>query len=79
MRRQPSLSARAIPARVKLSAPPAVCRNLGVGAYRTNGGKPFVLDVVKKAETAVTAKLVDNQFNGPPTPLSGLILSPMSS
>ena len=39
-----------------------------MGAYRTNDGKPFVLDVVKKAETAVTAKLVDNEFNGPPTP-----------
>ena len=45
--------------------------NLGVGAYRTNEGKPLVLDVVKKAEKAVTAKLVDNSFNGPPkTPLS---------
>ena len=72
MRRQPSLSARAIPARVKLSAPPAR-RNLGVGAYRTNDGKPFVLDVVKKAETAVTAKLVDNSFNGPPMPSFHLV------
>ena len=39
--------------------------NLGVGAYRTNEGKPLVLDVVKKAEQAVTDKLVDNKFNGP--------------
>ena len=45
-----------------------------MGAYRTNDGKPFVLDVVKKAETAVTAKLVDNSFNGPPTPYSSLYL-----
>ena len=43
--------------------------NLGVGAYRTNEGKPLVLDVVKKAEQAVTAKLVDNSFNGPPKTL----------
>ena len=44
-----------------------------MGAYRTNGGKPFVLDVVKKAETAVTAKLVGNEFNGPPMPSFHLV------
>ena len=73
MRRQPSLSARAIPACEAERAAGCRCRNLGVGAYRTNDGKPFVLDVVKKAETAVTAKLVGNEFNGPPMPSFHLV------
>eukprot|EP00413_Alexandrium_margalefii_P015319 CAMPEP_0204532074 /NCGR_PEP_ID=MMETSP0661-20131031/11527_1 /ASSEMBLY_ACC=CAM_ASM_000606 /TAXON_ID=109239 /ORGANISM="Alexandrium margalefi, Strain AMGDE01CS-322" /LENGTH=407 /DNA_ID=CAMNT_0051538289 /DNA_START=62 /DNA_END=1285 /DNA_ORIENTATION=+ len=31
--------------------------NLGVGAYRTEGGKPFVLDVVKEAEQEMLTEL----------------------
>ena len=46
--------------------------NLGVGAYRTNEGQPLVLDVVKKAEQAVTAKLCDDSFNVEYLPIDGL-------
>mmetsp|Transcript_48606 Transcript_48606/g.113829 ORF Transcript_48606/g.113829 Transcript_48606/m.113829 type:complete len:408 (-) Transcript_48606:99-1322(-) len=31
--------------------------NLGVGAYRTEEGKPYVLDVIRKAETELLAEL----------------------
>ena len=37
--------------------------NLGVGAYRTNEGKPLVLSVVKKAEQIVADKLQNDTFN----------------
>jgi len=37
--------------------------NLGVGAYRTEEGKPFVLDIVKKAEDEVRKKLDDGSAN----------------
>jgi aspartate/tyrosine/aromatic aminotransferase len=46
--------------------------NLGVGAYRTNDGKPLVLDVVKKAEQMVTDKLSDDSFNIEYLPIDGL-------
>mmetsp|Transcript_26873 Transcript_26873/g.58642 ORF Transcript_26873/g.58642 Transcript_26873/m.58642 type:complete len:429 (+) Transcript_26873:165-1451(+) len=35
--------------------------NLGVGAYRTEDGKPLVLNVVKKAEAALMADLTRNK------------------
>ena len=46
--------------------------NLGIGAYRPDKGEPLVLDVVKKAEQAVTDKLVDDSFNVEYLPIDGL-------
>jgi len=46
--------------------------NLGIGAYRTEGGKPFVLECVKKAEEAVlkeTGETIYKEYStidGPP-------------
>lgn len=36
--------------------------NLGVGAYRTDEGKPFVLECVKKAEKLVAADNLDKEY-----------------
>lgn len=36
--------------------------NLGVGAYRDDNGKPFVLDCVRKAEAIVQAKGLDKEY-----------------
>ena len=46
--------------------------NLGIGAYRTDAGEPLVLDVVKKAEQAVTDKLCADSFNVEYLPIDGL-------
>ena len=37
--------------------------NLGVGAYRTEEVQPYVLEVVKKAEQSLVAKLMGGQDN----------------
>lgn len=42
--------------------------NLGVGAYRTDQGKPFVLESVKKAETSLLAQSLDKEY----LPITGL-------
>ena len=42
--------------------------NLGVGAYRTDEGKPFVLESVKKAEQAIASENLDKEY----APISGL-------
>lgn len=42
--------------------------NLGVGAYRTEEGKPLVLQVVKKAESLLAAKNLDHEY----LPIAGL-------
>jgi len=42
--------------------------NLGIGAYRTNEGKPYVLEVVKKAEKAL---LEDKSLNKEYLPIGG--------
>uniref|UniRef100_A0A8D0CUI0 Aspartate aminotransferase n=1 Tax=Sander lucioperca TaxID=283035 RepID=A0A8D0CUI0_SANLU len=36
--------------------------NLGVGAYRDDQGKPFVLSCVRKAEAVITAKQMDKEY-----------------
>lgn len=36
--------------------------NLGVGAYRDDNGKPFVLECVKKAEQALTSGNLDKEY-----------------
>ena len=46
--------------------------NLGIGAYRTDDGKPLVLNVVKKAEQVVTKKLKDQSYNMEYLPIDGL-------
>lgn len=38
--------------------------NLGVGAYRDDNGKPFVLQCVRAAEAAITAKKMDMEYAG---------------
>lgn len=38
--------------------------NLGVGAYRTDEGKPFVLDSVKKAEDLIAKDQLDKEYAG---------------
>ncbi|XP_058461576.1 aspartate aminotransferase, cytoplasmic [Malaya genurostris] len=43
--------------------------NLGVGAYRTNEGKPWILPVVKKAEAAIVA---DGSLNHEYLPVLGM-------
>ena len=42
--------------------------NLGVGAYRDNNGKPYVLNAVKKAEEALAQSLPDKEY----LPITGL-------
>ena len=42
--------------------------NLGVGAYRTDEGKPFVLESVKKAEQLISAENLDKEY----APISGV-------
>lgn len=36
--------------------------NLGVGAYRDDNGKPFVLDCVRKAEAIIAAEKLDKEY-----------------
>jgi aspartate aminotransferase len=38
--------------------------NLGVGAYRGDDGKPFVLDAVRQAEAAIAEKKLDKEYAG---------------
>uniref|UniRef100_A0A3B4Y7H0 Aspartate aminotransferase n=1 Tax=Seriola lalandi dorsalis TaxID=1841481 RepID=A0A3B4Y7H0_SERLL len=42
--------------------------NLGVGAYRDDQGKPFVLSCVRKAEAVIAAKQLDKEY----LPIGGL-------
>jgi len=42
--------------------------NLGVGAYRDENGKPYVLNAVKKAESLLTASPLDKEY----LPITGL-------
>jgi len=42
--------------------------NLGVGAYRDENGKPYVLNAVKKAEEKITAAKLDKEY----LPITGL-------
>lgn len=42
--------------------------NLGVGAYRDNEGKPFVLNTVREAEQRVVGKKLDKEY----APITGL-------
>ncbi len=42
--------------------------NLGVGAYRTDEGKPFVLESVKKAEHLIASENLDKEY----APISGV-------
>ena len=41
---------------------------MGVGAYRTDEGKPFVLESVKKAEQLIANEHLDKEY----APISGL-------
>ena len=43
--------------------------NLGVGAYRTDEGKPFVLESVKKAEKQIDSEHLDKEY----APIAGLV------
>ncbi len=43
--------------------------NLGVGAYRTDDGKPFVLESVKKAEQSIANDGLDKEY----APISGVL------
>nr|XP_020653578.1 aspartate aminotransferase, mitochondrial isoform X2 [Pogona vitticeps] len=42
--------------------------NLGVGAYRDDNGKPYVLNCVRKAEAQIAAKKLDKEY----LPIAGL-------
>ncbi|NXU05887.1 AATM protein, partial [Buphagus erythrorhynchus] len=42
--------------------------NLGVGAYRDDNGKPYVLNCVRKAEAMIAAKKMDKEY----LPIGGL-------
>ena len=46
--------------------------NLGVGAYRTDEGKPWILPVVKKAETKLADDIVAERINHEYLPVLGL-------
>ena len=46
--------------------------NLGIGAYRTDDGKPLVLDVVKKAEHAIVQQLSESSMDIEYLPIDGL-------
>ena len=45
--------------------------NLGVGAYRTDTGEPYVLNVVKKAEQQIVDNLKDDTMNLEYLPIDG--------
>ena len=38
--------------------------NVGVGAYRDDNGKPFVLPVVRDAEKEINLENVDHEYSG---------------
>ena len=38
--------------------------NVGVGAYRCDQGKPFVLPVVREAEKDIVAEELDHEYSG---------------
>jgi hypothetical protein len=38
--------------------------NVGVGAYRDDSGKPFVLPVVRDAEREINLENVDHEYSG---------------
>merc|ERR1711975_150648 len=38
--------------------------SLGVGAYRDDSGKPYVLDVVRKAEAMLVEKKLNHEYAG---------------
>ncbi|TRY54573.1 hypothetical protein DNTS_001574 [Danionella cerebrum] len=38
--------------------------NLGVGAYRDDNGKPYVLNCVRKAEALIASKMLDKEYLG---------------
>jgi aspartate aminotransferase len=42
--------------------------NLGVGAYRTDEGKPYVLDCVRQAESLLAAQNLDKEY----APITGV-------
>ncbi|XP_029465097.1 aspartate aminotransferase, mitochondrial [Rhinatrema bivittatum] len=42
--------------------------NLGVGAYRDDSGKPYILSCVRKAESQISAKKLDKEY----LPIAGL-------
>ena len=42
--------------------------NLGVGAYRDDAGKPYVLDCVRKAEDAIHKAKLDKEY----APITGV-------
>jgi len=46
--------------------------NLGVGAYRTEDGKPYVLNVVKKAEASLLDQVGSGAMNKEYLPIDGL-------
>jgi aspartate aminotransferase len=39
-------------------------QNLGIGAYRDNNGKPYILDCVKQAEERILAAGMDHEYSG---------------
>lgn len=44
--------------------------NLGVGAYRDDNGKPYVLPCVRKAEEKLRSKNLDKEY----APISGITI-----
>lgn len=39
-------------------------QNLGIGAYRDNNGKPYILDCVRKAEERILSAGMDHEYSG---------------
>jgi aspartate aminotransferase len=39
-------------------------QNLGIGAYRDNNGKPYILPCVKEAEERILAAGMDHEYSG---------------
>jgi len=46
--------------------------NLGIGAYRDENGKPWVLSCIKTAEAQISADLSSNKINKEYLPMQGL-------
>ena len=46
--------------------------DLGIGAYRDNNAKPWLLPVVKKADKIYTSKLESGEINNEYLPIAGL-------
>jgi aspartate aminotransferase len=52
---------------------------VGVGAYRDDNGKPYVLDCVRKAEQILMSKNLDHEYSGIVSFHRGKVFAPLAA